>query len=268
MEVKNIQGINLFYAPQESETAHLVEETLLESIRLLTTHWGLDKPQNIEVHVMTSWVGFSFASAPAARRVFLALFFPFWALRAYRSWRYAAGWALQYKNKAVIGVKPARLIKRSHSGLGAELFPVPVDLEESLRSTTCHELTHAFSGHLRLPVWLHEGLAILTSEFLLGKPAVLPQTAARLPEMAQNINSKSYRRVKKSDLLPLLYQYARSYWLVRYLEDTQPALLRELLRRPMAHAQLEERLAEAFILSPEEFWAVIDEKIRDFYRET
>ena len=265
MEVKNIQGINLYYAPQEIETARLIEKTLIESIHLLNSHWGLERPINIQVYVMTSWFKFSFASAPPSHKVFLTLFFPLWALRAYRSWRYAGGWALQYKNKAVIGIKPPRLIKESQSGLGGDLFAKPADLQESLRSTTCHELTHAFSGHLRLPVWLHEGLAILTAEYLLGKPSVLPETAARLPELAKGINSKSYRRVKKSDLLPLLYQYVRSYWLVRYLDDTKPELLRELLQHPMPHAELEERVARAFSVDRQQFWEIIDEKIKDYY---
>ena len=65
----------------------------------------------------------------------------------------------------------------------------------------------------------------------------------------------------------MFYQYARSYWLVRYLEDTQPGLLRELLSRPMPHAELEDKLARAFALNPQEFWAVIDKKISDFYKE-
>ena len=36
----------------------------------------------------------------------------------------------------------------------------------------CHELVHAYTAHLKLPAWLHEGLAMLTVDRFFERPTV------------------------------------------------------------------------------------------------
>jgi len=41
-----------------------------------------------------------------------------------------------------------------------------------VQQIACHELVHAFTSHLRLPVWLHEGLAMVTVDRLLQNQSI------------------------------------------------------------------------------------------------
>jgi len=55
-----------------------------------------------------------------------------------------------------------------------------------------------------------------------------------------------------------VYLFVRGYWIVRYLEDTQPGLLRTLLAERHGHKALEDKLASALGMTREEFWGRID----------
>ena len=56
----------------------------------------------------------------------------------------------------------------------------------------------------------------------------------------------------------LVYAYVRGYWLTRYLDDTKPELLRDLLSRKRSRKVLEADLAAAFGTTRDAFWGEID----------
>ena len=64
----------------------------------------------------------------------------------------------------------------------------------------------------------------------------------------------------------LIAQYTRGYWLTRYLEETQPQLLRDLLSRRIRHKALEAKIASAFGKEPESIWQGIDGDLCARYR--
>lgn len=56
----------------------------------------------------------------------------------------------------------------------------------------------------------------------------------------------------------MVYLYARGYWLTRYVEETQPGLLKDLLSRRRGHTELESEIAAAYRQECEAFWREID----------
>jgi hypothetical protein len=165
----------------------------------------------------------------------------------------------------VVGVKPPRLIQTGDRSLGEKIFIQDRNVNEIVQTVTCHELTHAFTFHLKLPTWLHEGLATLAMEHYLGRPIVRQETLEYLAHLTP-ANSRSRReKLRVEDQQLLISQYARGYWLTRYIDETQPELLKELLSRRMDHKVLDGKLTTAFAKEREVFWQDIDNELRTFF---
>ena len=141
------------------------------------------------------------------------------------------GWTIPWPGRPAVGVKPPELLAPPGSNLGDALFvPVPDPLEK-VKHVTCHELTHAFTAHLRLPPWLSEGLAIRAVDHLVGEPTVLPETRTLAETDPSALGSASYRNPGPENRRALLELYASGYWLVRDLEELCPSVLLHGLAR-------------------------------------
>jgi hypothetical protein len=251
-------GLTLFFDENERDTARLVHDTCEQSTRLLREHWGLETPPEVRVYVMTSWLHFVFHSAPWYWQPLLVLCLPLWYFRVRNLWQVAGGWAQSYGKRKAIGVKPPRLIQLANKGLGERIFVGEDKAEDKIRHITCHELTHAFTAHLRLPMWLNEGLAMLMVDRLLKKPTVKAET---LDILARSTSDKTLARVgriteKNQDAVVTLY--VRGYWIVRYLEEKRPDLLRGLLAQRYSHVELESKIASSLDIDYGTFWNSID----------
>jgi hypothetical protein len=229
--------------------------------------WDLAPPADCRVYVMTDWRQFLFHSAPWPWKVYLALTLPLVARRASRIWPYAGGWALQYGSRRVVGVKPPHVIKSSDRSLGEQIFLQDRDLSEIVQTVTCHELVHAFTFHLKLPTWLHEGLATLAMEHYLDRRIVRQETLENLVSLSAGEKEGAAGRLRVDDPQALISQYARGYWLTRYIDETKPELLKELLAERISSKELEEKVASAFGKDRERFWKDIDCKLISWYRD-
>ena len=142
---------------------------------------------------------------------------------------------------------------------GARLFEEQKDRAEKVRQVTCHELTHAYTGHLRLPAWLHEGLAMVTVDSLAGTQTVKAETlvwAGSAPGPGP--------RSRDLDAGALVRAYARSDWITRYIAETRPDLLGGLLEKRIKHNELEGRLAEAYGLPAGGFSRIGEQAVAHF----
>lgn len=261
METLVIDGITLLYDARQREDAQIIAEACESTIAILHNHWGLRTPDNCRVYVMTSWLRFVFQSAPWSRRVWLVLSFPLWALRARATWKYAGGWNVPYKQGPAVGLKPARLLQTADRSVGDRIFIRDQDISQEIRRNSCHELTHAFTGHLRLPIWLHEGLAMVTVDRLVGTPTVQDQTLEPLRRPATQSDFEPGWRLPTRDADTLVYHVVRGYWITRYLEDVKPGLIRALLSQPKSETELEDEIESALGLERSGFWSRIDEMI-------
>lgn len=253
MNCERVAGLRLCYAPEELEAARIIGPACERSVELLRQRWRLAAPDDCRVYVMTSWRSFLFQSAPWPWKVYLALTFPLVAARAKAIWPYAGGWSAQYGRRGVAGVKPPRLLATGDRTLGERFFAQGRTLEEIAETVTCHELTHVFTYHLKLPTWLREGVATLAMERYLGRGIVRTDTLDQLAAVPQ-----SDGRQRGYDRQDLIAQYARGYWLTRSIEETRPDLLLELLSAPMPAKALDAKVAAAYGTEPGHFWQEID----------
>jgi hypothetical protein len=256
MEKTSVSGLTLFFDPRQEDAAELIRNACGQSVRLIQERWGLAVPQDCRVYVMTSWLHFTFHAPPWPWKIWSGLTLPLWAWRAQRIWRYAGGWTQRYGRRRAVGVKPPWLLAMGDWSLGERLFEPEADITQKVRQVTCHELVHAFTAHLRLPVWLREGLAMVTVDYLAGKATVRADTLG----MLEGSPGGGQRKRPKPDWEALIGETARGYWTTRYIAETKPEHLRSLLRERHKQRELEEELAQAYGLEAGEFWR-IQEKV-------
>ena len=254
METVSSGTIKVLFDPDERETAGLIASACDRSLQLARELWGLDPPVHCHIYVMSSWLEFIFQSAPWPWRVLLAGSFPLWVFRARRTWPYAAAWTQRYGRRVAIGVKPPRLLAQSDRRGGERIFVQEEDSHAQLQQVTCHELVHACSAHLRLPAWLNEGIAIYTTDRFAGRLTVRQETAALLLPPQSAAAPPSYRDLYRMDVVAIANHSARAYWLVRYLEETQPRLLQTVFTQDLRVDSVEQQIAAGLSIRPEDFW--------------
>jgi hypothetical protein len=265
METMRVDGLTLFFDVGEREAAELIGKTCQESILLIHEQWGLDTPTDCRVYVMTSWLYFLFHAMPWPWRIAAVPALPILYLRMNRMWPYVGGWATRYGKRRSIGIKPPSLMALANTSIGEQVFIKAENMAEKVQHITCHEQTHAFAAHLRLPMWLNEGLAMLTVDKFFQKPTVIPGTIKTLLDPMRPVGPESYRRISVRDKDAMVYAYVRGYWLTRYLEETQPQLLRSLLAHRRRHKILESEVAAALGMNHSAFWSMIDDIVAEHF---
>lgn len=259
MRTEQINGLTLFFESREREAAELIGQACEQSVEIIRACWGLDTPEDCRVYVMTSWVRFLFHAPPWPWRVLVAVTLPLWYFRARKLWALAGGWHQQFGERRAVGVKPPRLLRTADTSIGERIFIKEDDFDERVRRNACHELTHAFTSHLGLPMWLNEGVAMVTVDKFAGKPTIKHETLQALAQPPQDTSPGRYRQLRGEAMDNLVFFHCvRGYWLTRYLEDTQPDLLKDLLRQKHNHGGLESKVAAAYEMEPGEFWRSID----------
>jgi hypothetical protein len=257
METRTIRNLALYFDAGEEAAAELIGSACERSLDLIRDLWGLEPPEECRVYVMTSWPRFLFHSAPWPWRMYLATTLPLRYPRIQRVWDMAGGWAQRYGQRRTIGIKPPRLLREVDAGLRERIF-IQREVDEWVQHNTCHELVHACSDHLRLPAWLHEGLAMVTVDRFAGKPTVKRETLAALASRPAGTRPQAGAGALSADPDSLVYLAVRGYWITRYLNEAQPALLKGLLARPQSYEALEGALAAGLGMSGEEFRDQID----------
>jgi len=266
METRSIRNLALYFDAEEEAAAELIGSACEESLDLIRDLWGLEAPAECRVYVMTSWPRFLFHSAPWPWRIYLAVTLPLRFAPIQEVWDMAGGWAQRYGQRRAIGIKPPRLLREVDSGLRERVF-VRREVDEWVQHNTCHELVHACSDHLRLPTWLHEGLAMVTVDRLAGKPTVKAETLQTLAGRSRGTRLQEGHGGFSSEPHSLLYLAVRGYWITRYLAETQPVLLRGQLARRQSHEALEGALAAGMEMDLKGLWSQIDSTVASHFED-
>jgi len=266
MQSTKVDGVAVLFDPAERDAAEIIRAACARSLPLIEANWGLAAPADCRVYVMTGWREFIFHAAPWTWRIALRVTQPLWTPRVKRLWPVAGGWAQRFGRRQTVGIKPPRLFRAADRQIGERVFIPTDDIDEKVWRTTCHELTHACAAHLRLPMWLNEGLAMITVDQFAGTPTVRPETLDLLGRADEASQPAGYRRLSPQDEDALVRNVVRGYWVTRYLHETRPALLRELLARRRSHRALEADVAAALGLAPATFWAQIDGLVTAHFR--
>jgi hypothetical protein len=253
------------YSPLEKKTGQAVEEAVTKTQSLLQQKWDLVPPQDCAVFVMNSWLQFAFQSAPWRRKVLLLVFFPLWAPNARRLWGMAGGWMMRHGERKAVGVKPPRLIRRGSSEIGERIFLPEADEMETLERIVCHELTHAFTADLSLPVWLYEGLAMVATDDYFGQPTVRPETLQEIVGTLAVMQQMSAHVLNLDDQEATARLYLRAYWITRYLDEAHPNVLRSLLSQRLPTYGYEDQLAKALGVERAQLWGTLSSRLTDHF---
>lgn len=267
METRSVQGIMLHYDAAEAETADLVAGALARTVSFLQDEWAVQTPADCRAYVMTSGTRMIFHAAPRGWKLLLGVTYPLWAPGARRRWQIAGGWAQRFGRRATIGIKPARLLEVADGSIGRRIWVPDRSPTDAVSHNTCHELTHAWTDHLRLPAWLHEGIAMVSVDRAFETETVQAATLDALERTSTGERPEGGRRLDLSDPDAVVYQVVRGYWFVRYIEETRPGLLRELLARRRGREELEGMVASALGESPSEFWVQMDARVVAHFRD-
>ncbi len=267
MRRTTINGLTLFFRAEDQDTVTLIRQACKKSIPLIQEHYGLDTPKDCRVYIMTSWISFMFHSAPWPWKVLLAVSMPFWAIRVNKIWLLAGGWEQRFGQRRAVGVKPPRLLRLADKRIGEQIFVRRENDGEKVQSITCHELTHAFSSHLQLPIWLKEGLAMVMVDKFFEEPTVRYETLKVLERSSDDRNPGGHQKLRVGDEDALVDLYVRGYWLTRYIEETHPGLLKDFLSRRYPHDELESKIATAVGKELGEFWGDIDEVLVSHFKQ-
>jgi hypothetical protein len=265
MKSKTIGQVTLFYNPREQDTADLIGDVCEKAIRLAQEDWGVEPPEDCRIYVMTSWIEFIFQSAPWSWRILLGATIPFWCFRVRRTWPISAAWTQRYGRRVAIGVKPPHLLEESDRSIGVRMFVEEKDMKINVQNVTCHELIHACSAHLRLPMWLNEGIATVTVDRFAGRPTIREETLELMKGNLPKTGPPSYRRLSRLGGEAIAYHGVRGYWLVRYLEEKRPGFLRRMFSLRRDPKTIERETAMELGIKPENFWTEIDDVVVGYF---
>lgn len=210
------------------ETESLLSEACCEAVDFLQSTWSLQKP-NCHVYVTSRWQTIMLEQPPLLHRNLRKAFF---TIRPKRRtlmdnlWARSAGWFQRYGKLCLIAIKPLSEFQKMN--LANNQLYTPMTYKEKFSNTLVHELTHAFTAHLKLPLWLNEGIALLTAEKALGYGIVKRETLEYLTTPQKSL---SYYQLPKLSNDKFLYQYAKGYWLTRYLQERHEDVLKQLLSK-------------------------------------
>lgn len=261
MSKKTTSGIMLVFPPEEQDTADMIGVACDKAISLIRENWGLEPPSECYIHVMNSPLGFFFQSAPWPWRIMLGATVPLWFWRVRRTWPYSAAWTQKYGRKLAIGVKPPHLWEQSNRSIGQRLFVEEKNGEVNIQNVTCHELVHACSAFLRLPAWLNEGMAVVTTDRFIGRPVVRAETLALMKDYAPKAPPPTYRGLSRLGKEAIAYHGVRGYWIVRYVEEKLPGFLKSVFSLGQDGKMIEQNTAAELGMKKDSFWSEIDDAV-------
>jgi hypothetical protein len=267
MDSTPVNGLTLYYDEEGRYALDLVQEACAQGIRIMQDSWQLNTPAECRAYIMTSWQGYFAHAAPGSWKIVLTLIMPLMKNRFDALWEVAGGWEQQFGKSHTFGVKPPHLLKDADRGIGERIFIKEEDMDAKVQQNTCHELTHAFSSHLKLPVWLKEGLAMVSVDKYTAKATVKSETLGMLANGSSESRPGGYRQARITDQDALLYNYARGYWMVRYIDETHPELMPDLLKQRYKNNLLEDKVADAYGIEAELFWQEINEMIVSHFKQ-
>lgn len=267
MEHVVVNRVPILYQPQDRDVALQLGGAAAEASQFLRQYWNLEPPAQYRIYVMDSLVGFRIHAAPRPLRLLLWLLLPFWYPSAMKLWPRVSALTEPYQSYPAIGIKPPRLLETGDKSIGEQYMLPEPDMTTRLRATLCQELMHVFTAHLSLPMWLNEGLALLSSERFLRKPIIRPDAIDLLKPRGAGTPPSKYRRISHLDNGQLAYDYARGYYITRLLDDTQAPFLRELLTKRRDAEDIRSLIGRHLPIRRRRFWQDIDALLAQYAKE-
>jgi hypothetical protein len=141
------------------------------------------------------------------------------------------------------------------------MFVEEKDMKVNVQHVTCHELVHACSAHLKLPMWLNEGIATVTVDRFLERATIREETLAFMRGFLPKAAPPTYRELSRMGGEAIAYHGMRGYWLVRYLEEQHPGFLRRMFSLHRDSRAIEQEMIVELGMESGSFWREIDDVV-------
>jgi len=145
------------------------------------------------------------------------------------------------------------------------MFVEEKDMKVNVQHVTCHELVHACSAHLRLPMWLNEGIATVTVDRFLERPTIRQETLVFMRGFLPKAAPPTYRELSRMGGEAIAYHGMRGYWLVQYLEEKHLGFLRRMFSLRRDAKAIEQEMIVELGMEPGRFWSEIDDVVVDHF---
>jgi hypothetical protein len=254
-------GLTIIYREGDENDACFVQNACSRALPVINNLWNLSAPKESRILITCSPIAPIFRFAPWYRKLYYGITFIFWTQSLRDRWRTLAA----FTSHNWIAMKPIRALVASDASIGKRIFHKTDDPETKLTHIVSHELTHVCSRHLKLPMWLNEGLALLTTDVCLGQNTIRSETLEILGRSVKRYAPQEYARMTSMTEETIVAHYARGYWITRYFREQHPETLRSLLSQRLKRRQLEEKLAAAVGLERLHFWDKIDKMVFSHY---
>jgi hypothetical protein len=228
---------------RDNET--LLSEACCEAVNFLQKTWELSVP-SCHVYVTRKWQTIYLEQPPFLWKTVYKLglsVFKDRRARLEKLWQRSAGWFERYGKLHLIAIKPLQYFQSVNLGV-SPLYQV-MNAKQKFCNTLVHELTHAFTAHLKLPLWLNEGVALLAAEQALGYGGLKEGTLELLHTPRKRISYLNLPNLAGEDFF---YHYAKGYWLTRYLE--KHGGLEFFLRRRRGYSRINKHIQKIFNHQP------------------
>ncbi|WP_432663723.1 hypothetical protein R9X47_24450 [Wukongibacter baidiensis] len=250
MEKKKLDNLSLTYDFKYRDSAEIVNDIYKNVEDLIYETWGLNVPSKYKIFVVDSYTYFVFAAAPWYLKIAFGLVFPLWYFSARKVWKFAGGITLLKVKYSPIVIKPMELLTKADTSIGDKIFIRDKDLRKKLQHIICHEIVHVFSSKLKLPMWLNEGIAMVTVDKLLGEQTVRNDTTQMFSD--NQYKKLTYKKLSKADKNTIAYNYVYGYWAVMYLEKEHPGFLKELFKK--GKVDFEKEIAKKLGIDKKKLW--------------
>lgn len=227
------------------DTESLLSEACCRAVDFLQSTWQFAIPQ-CHVYVTPRWQTIYLEHPPIIWKTAYKLGLSILKNRRERLealWQRSAGWFQRFGKLHFIAIKPLAYFQT----INLQQSPLykPMNAKQKFSNTLVHELIHTFTAHLKLPLWLNEGVALLAAEQALGYGGLRETTLELLHTPRKTI---SYFKLPNLAGEDFFYHYAKGYWLTRYLEEYGG--LEPLLKKRHAYSTINKHIQKLFKSQP------------------
>lgn len=255
------ENIKILYNDAGKSSVDLFADACRKSVPVIYETWGLKTPAQCKIYIM-DWQRFLLHALSWPKKLSCVVLFPLVPLMYImmsKRWSRVTGFTAP--NSPTCVVKSPAAVELSGRKLGSKIYIQDLNSDSLVQAAICHELTHAFSIHLNLPVWLSEGIAMYAVDKFTGMTTVKAETIRDIEAYQYKNRSTNYSNLMSGDKKSIVYTYARAYWLTRYLEHNYPGFIRGLLVKRQSKRKIEQQLSLKTGIPVKDFWNEIDKKI-------
>lgn len=259
-----IDGLEVIHKERYLKEVNILKFIFKDIVSLVNKLWGFEKKSKIVVYITKSSTKFIFYTLPTYKKILLLLIFPIWYISTKKHLPRWGGITYKRDNINFIMAKPIEVYSNIESGIGKMVYKRIRKNETIYKISICLCIVDTFSSSFRLPLWIKEGIKIVTIEKIIGKQLVKNDSLFLLKEKTgQTINCITINE-KDNDIM-LAYNYVKGYWTVRYLEENYPGFLKETFKEYKGE-EIVEQIRLKLGLNHESFWEKLDELLYESYK--